>query len=191
MIKVIFQLVVCLLIGWAAYAWYALVLPDSAALIIALLLSGAALFSLLSQGLKIQRALLGGAVLALWPAGALAAGWAAEMLEHPISETAALAAAWPVALLAAKGSFAMAEKRDRARDLGNLSLGAVALYSVLAAAWVGEPLAMAFAAFGAGVIAANAAQQMILPPGHERFIMLFAKLAGAAGVLLLVRAWLT
>lgn len=187
MIKTILQLAFCVLAGFVAFWWYGLVLPDAVAALMALLIAAFAGYSMLAGGLKIHRALLGGAVFAVWPAGSLLAQWVAGLARFPLSEAQALAAAWPVALLAAKASFAMSEKRDRARDLGNLSLGTIAVYTVLAAAWAGEPLAMAFAALGAATIAANAAQQMILPPQHERFLMGFAKAGGAACVLLVAR----
>lgn len=185
--KTIIQLIVCALAGLLAFWWYGLVMPATVAGVMALLIASFAGYSLLAGGLKIHRALLGGAVIAVWPAGALLAEWVAGLAGFSLTPTQALAGAWPAALLAGKAAFAMAEKRDRARDLSNLALGGIALYTVLAAAWVGEPLAMAFAALGAAAITANAAHTMILPPTHERFLMWTAGLGTAASAMLAVR----
>lgn len=190
MISAILKLLLVAAVTALAYAYYGLVMPDVVALLIAILLGGFALFTLISGQMRFSKIALGGAVFAAWPAGALLAAFVASLFQIELTEAEAAAAAWPLALLAAKASFAMSEKRDKARDIGNLSLGIVAIYSVTAAAWAGSRIALALAALGVAAIAANAAQNLIIPPRLEAFLYNSAKVAGVACLILSVEAFI-
>lgn len=187
MIKILLQGLVVIGLAALAHAWYGMVMPPTVAMIMALLIGGFAAFSMLSGNLRFSRALLGGAVFVVWPVGVLLAQEAAGWMGARLTEHEALAAAWPAALLAGKGSFALAEKRDRARDIGNLSLGVIAIYTAWVATWSGQPMAMMFAALGVAAISANARQQIILPPQHKKFMSMLAQIAAGAAIMLLVR----
>ena len=178
MLMMFLRLAIVALVAAAANWYYGLILPAGAALVFAVLIGGAALFALVASQLKFSMALAGGVVIFTWPAGALAASAALEAIGAAPDRYLAIAAAWPLPLLAAKASFALAEKRDRARDLGGLALGVIAVYTVAAAAISGSSLALGLASLGAGAIALNAAHSLILPPPQEQFLKISA--AGAA-----------
>lgn len=188
MILMIFRLLLVAAVGLATFWYYNLVLPSPVAAGVAMLVGAVALFGLISSQMKFHSWIFGGAVFATWPAGALLARYAAGLAGVQLTETQALAWAWVAALLAAKATYAMAEKRDKARDLGGLALGVVAVYGVGAAAIHSDRWALVGAALGAAAVAIHVKQSLILPPRQERFLIGCASAAGVAVALNLARA---
>ena len=183
------RLLIVAVVGWLAYGWYGLVLPEAGATVMAVIIAGAALYALIAANLKFSLALAGGAVIFSWPAGALIAQAVAHALgQAELPHTLALALAWPVPVIAEKVGYRLADKGDKTRHFGGLALGAIALYTALAAAWASNRYGMAAAAFGAAVIAANAAQQLVISPPQKRAIYTAAKVGWLAAIALLLRA---
>lgn len=183
MILMIFRLLLVAGVAVATFAYYNLILPAAVAGFVAGLVALVALFGLISSQMKFHGWIFGGAVFATWPAGALLARYAAGLAGLTLTPTQALAWAWVAALLAAKATYAMAEKRDKARDLGGLALGVVAIYGVGAAAWHSDRWALVGASLGAAAVAIHVKQALILPPRQERFLTACAS-AGAVAVAL-------
>lgn len=175
-------------IAAVVYWYYGLVLPAVVAGVVAVAVGLVALFGLVSSQMRFYSWVFGGAVFAAWPAGALLAGYVAGLVGVALTETQALAWAWVAALGAAKATYAMSEKRDKARDLGGIALGVIAVYGVGAAAWHSDHWALFAASLGAAAIAVNARQSLILPPRQEQFLGVVALVAVSASVLHLGRA---
>lgn len=190
MIRVFFQVLLSAILAIAAYAWYGSVLPASAAIIAAIVIGIAAIYGMIAGQLRFGLLLVGGPVLMAWPAGAWAARLAGEALGHPLSWPVSLGWSWWAPVLAWKIHHALAEKRDQARDIGGLLLGAILLYIAGAAAWNASLPAMAAAALGGSAVALTAHQQLLVPPECERALLGIA-LGGLAGSLILgARAYL-
>lgn len=181
--KTLLQLVLIVGVVLAVRWYFGLVLPGAVAWIFGALIAGILAWSMATRHGKLSAALVGGPVVAVWPAGALLAEWlvSAAGRETLMTPDRAMAVAWWLPAIAARLSFALARERDRARDFGGLALGAIVLYGVLAALLVADPVAIALAAFGAPVLALHAAQTLLIAPAKERQLHMALRvgLAGA------------
>jgi len=189
MIRVFFQILLSAILAVAAYAWYGSVLPDSVAIIAAIVIGIAATYGLVMGQIRFRLLLVGGPVLVAWPAGAWAARWAGEALGHSPSWAVALGWSWWAPVLAWKVHHALAEKRDQARDIGGLILGAILLYIAAATAWNASLPGMAAAALGGSAVALTAHQQLLVPPECERALLAFALGGLGAALILGARAY--
>jgi len=183
-LKLLLLIAVAIAVRW----YFGLVLPDAVAWIIGALIACVMAWSMVTHSGKLSAALIGGPVVAAWPAGALLADWAASAAGlASLTEARAMAAAWWLPAIVARVVFAMARERDRARDFGGMALGAIVLYGQLAAVLAADPVAIALAALGAPVLAAHAAQTLLIAPEKERQLYM-AMRVGAAGALACVLA---
>lgn len=184
MIKIILQLLLIAVVGVGAYIYFGLVLPPVLAGVIATGVAVVALFGMLAKsGLAFDSLMLGGPVLAAWPAGALLIDFAGQGMGFMVSPAVAQAGAFATAAVAGQVSFSLAEKRDRARDAATLGLSAIVLYGIIVAILSGERGAIAVACLGVAAAAIVARQQMILPPTQERALMVAAMVAAMAATL--------
>ncbi len=174
MLKLAFQLLLIVAIAVGSSAYFSLVMPTTAAIVMTVIVTVGLVGGLAFGKMNMSVALLGGAVFAAWPAGALVAHFVAESF-FSIQLGDAVAKAWAMltAILAAHLSYTWAEKRDRARDIATTSLSVIAIYTLYSAVASGSRVALAISCALTGLAIALSRQQMILPPEIER-VMLFA-----------------
>ena len=184
----ILQLAIALLVGYLAYQYFGLVLPDAISALIGVMLLVLCLYSLVTGNLRMP--LMGGPVLLAWPCGAvLARGVAQYGAGYDLSTARALALSWVVPLLVWKLVYAISQRRDQARDLGGIAIGLVVLYVVVASLLAADPIALMCAAVGAAAAAWVDHQHLIVPPTVERYLLGLGGVAGVAGVMFGMR-WL-
>ncbi len=182
MIKIILKLLLVAVLGFLAAWYYSQVLPAFVAGLFGLAVAGALGWSMLGGGFKLSPLVFGGTVLAVWPAGALVAGWVAPA---PLTPAVAMGASWWAPALAAQ--FASASKVDGRRDLATVSLALVGAYTVVAATASSALLAMALACGAPAAAALVAASVLEIPPRHRAVLRAGAVAAAAAGALLATR----
>jgi hypothetical protein len=178
--KFIFQCLLALLVGFLAFLYYGLVLPRAVAGGIALIIFIAATFAIISKNLEFKAALFGGAVVAAWPAGALLIQGAGLLFNYSVPDSISRAGAIFAAFIAAQASFSLAEKRDRARDIGCISLCAISIFTVISSLFSGSRLAVGIACAGVVLTLFMVRQHLILPPDQENILSLGVKVAGVA-----------
>jgi len=189
MIRIFFQILLSAILAVAAYAWYGSVLPDSVAIIAAIVIGIAATYGLIMGQLRFGLLLVGGPVLMAWPAGAWVAKLSGDALGHALSWPVSLGWSWWAPVLAWKVHYALAEKRDQARDMGGLIVGGILLYIAAATAWNASLPGMAAAAIGASAVALTAHQQLLVPPEVERALLALGLGGIGAALILGVRVY--
>jgi len=181
--KFILQCLLVAVLGLLSYLYYGLVLPQIVAAIIAVVIAGVACLAMISKHLEFKLALFGGAAIAVWPAGALLIQGVGHLAGYAVPAAICRSGAILAAAGAAQVSFALAEKRDRARDVGCLSLGAISLFTIIYSLFSGSRIAVAVACLGVAVVGFIARQQMILPPAQENQLQWAVRIATvAAGI---------
>lgn len=183
MIRLIFRGLLVLAVMAAVAAYYGLVLPRLLAYGVAAVVGGVLVWSMIGGGARLHPLAFGGAVIGLWPAGALLAGLiAGHALGLNLNGAEAAAWAWPVPTVAAQ--FASASKRDRQRDMALLALSAIALYAAGAAYFSGSLGALIGAALGAAAASAVAGSALEIPPTQRRALQAGALVGLAAAAVM-------
>jgi len=164
------QILLAVALAVLTYGYFAWVLPLVVAALSGFVVLVIAMHAMISGRFRLP--LLGGPVILAWPAGA----WAASaVVEHvfagELTRDRALAASWVLPLLAWKLSYALAQQRDQARDLGGMAVAAIVVYIGAAALLSGDLAALMLAALRAGGAAFVAHQHLILPPDLEAYMV--------------------
>lgn len=186
MVKTVLQILFIIVLACLVFAYYALVLPQGVAGLVAILIAVVLCLSLLMGKVEPKVVMMGSAALAAWPAGALIS----EALISALGLRFPPAVYQSLAPLAAMGaghiSYTWAEKRDRARDIALSSVSVITLYTLVAAVYSGQRLAVAFACACVAVACVMAKTQMIVPPEHERVLFFTAGVSAGAAMFHLV-----
>lgn len=188
--RIFFKLLMIALIGLGVFWLFSFVLPQGVAGILGF--AAAAVLAVTAAAGKMSgRAFFAiGPVFLVWPVGAILAGQIGEYLGQDFDRAQALAWAWPLPVLAYFAHFALARSKDAARDLGAIILAGIILYSALYAVAVGQYAALGGLGLGAAVAVAVVGHHFLLPDENRRDIAVAAAVAGAAGILALVRSGL-
>lgn len=176
------QILLAVALAVLTYGYFSWVLPIAVAALVGGIVLVVAVHALISGHFRLP--LLGGPVILAWPAGAWAASAVVEHLfAGELTRDRALAASWVLPLLAWKLSYALAQRRDQARDLGGMAVASIVAYIGTAALLSGDLGALMLAAFGAAGAALVAHQHLILPPNLEAYLVGMGLAGLGSGVL--------
>ncbi|WP_147653682.1 hypothetical protein [Vulcaniibacterium gelatinicum] len=190
--RTVLKLIVVAILAAIAYVYYGLVFPAALAAVVAVVLFGALAVAALTGRIPWRLLLAGGPVVAVWPAGALLAEWL--IAAGGLTPRWGLAAGWSwvLPLAAHKIEAALAERRDRARDLGGLVMGSICLYLVVVLGlYRPDAAGAAAAALGTAAATLTVREHLLLGPAPRAVLALVAGLAGLSAALLGLRAWLS
>jgi hypothetical protein len=186
----VFKLLLALLVAALAWAYYAVVFPPVVAAVVALVLALVLGLAAITERIPWRLLVAGGPVIATWPAGALLASWVASFAGWDLRRELAIGASWALPLIAHKIESAIAEKRDRARDVGGIALAAICLYLVVYLSLVRVDLAAtAVAALGVAAATMTTREHLLIGPESRLVLGLTAAVAAAAAGLLAIRAY--
>jgi hypothetical protein len=185
----ILKLLLVALVGLLTFGYYGLVFPPLLAGIAALaivVIFGIAAFT---DRIPWRMLMAGGPVIAAWPAGALLAE--TVLSGFGVDSRWELAAGWSWALPLAihKIESAIAEKRDRARDLGGIALALICLYLIIQLALIRVDVAAASAAsLGVALATLTTREHLLIGPTPRAVLAYAAAAAGVGAVGLGLRA---
>jgi hypothetical protein len=189
MLAIILKLLLVAVIALLTFVYYSLVFPPVLAGIAAVVI--VIVFGIASTTDRIPWRLLiaGGPVIAAWPAGALLAEWLLRALGVPSRWELAAGWSWALPLAVHKIESAIAEKRDRARDLGGMALAAICLYLIIQLALIRvDAAAAAASALGLALATLTTREHLLIGPQPRAVLSYTAAAAGVGALALGIRA---
>lgn len=185
MFVAILKIILVAVVGIITFAYYGFVFPPVLAGLAALTV--VVIFSIAAFTDRIPWRILvaGGPVIAAWPAGALMADFLISAVGIDSRWELAAGWSWALPLAVHKIESAIAEKRDRARDLGGMAMAIICLYLVVQLALIRVDAAAAFgAAFGVCLTIVTTREHLLIGPGPRGVLGYTAAVAalGACGL---------